>query len=144
MHHRFQEAPSYIRPSHEVDVVRYGKRPRPLEPDVNLTEHMGMTATSEYLPDELLPDERARTLAAKFGEFGEDGAPRQALSLDELAARELKRRKQAQEDGEEDGDLSDVVDIDEGEEEEVADYTQNYYESEDESDDGGGGGEATF
>ena len=62
-----------------------------------------------------------------------------SANLNRLAAEE-QRKKAAGEDGEEQGELSDTLELDEEDEEEVADYTTNYYASEDESDGGGGGG----
>lgn len=143
LNHRFQESPFYVRPSQEVDVVRYNKRPRPLEPDAHVADHIGKTADSKYLPEELLPNKVAAS-ALKVGEIGDDGLPKKAMTLDELAAEE-QRKKAAGEDGEE-GELSDTQELEEEDEEEVADYTTNYYASEDESDGGGGGGgdEAVF
>ena len=144
MHHRFQDSPFYVRPSQEVDVVRYNKRPRPLEPDVHVAESIGKTADPRYLPEELLPDKLvALPLASshKVGELGEDGTPKRALTLEELAAEE-QRKIATGEEGEE-GELSDTAEIEEEDEEEVADYTTNYYASDDESD-GGDGDEAVF
>jgi hypothetical protein len=148
MNHRFQESPFYVRPSQEVDVVRYNKRRRPLEPDAHVADHIGKTADPKYLPEELLPH-RVAASALKIVDsllLGDDGLPKKVLTLDELAAEE-QRKKLAGEDGEEQGELSDTQELDEEDEEEVADYTTNYYASEDESDGGGGGGggdEAVF
>lgn len=143
--HRFQESPFYVRPSQEVDVVRYNKRPRPLEPDAHLAEFIGKTADPKYLPAELIKDKVAPHIHAKVGDLDEDGRPKRALTLEELAAEELKQRK-ALAGGEEgaEGELSDTHDVEDEDEEEVADYTTNYYASDDESDDGGGGDEAVF
>lgn len=142
IHHRFQDSPFYVRPSQEVDVVRYNKRPRPLEPDAHLAEHIGKTADPKYLPEELLPNKVAAS-TLKISELGDDGLPKKAKTLEELAAEE-QRKKAAGEDAEEQGELSDTLDLEEEDEEEVADYTTNYYASDDESDDGGGGDEAVF
>jgi len=143
---RFQDSPFFVRPSQEVDVVRYNKRPRPLEPDAHVAEYIGKTADVNYLPDELLPEMVPRfTSMVKPGELAEDGTPKRALTLEELAAEELKQRKKTAAGGEEEdqGELSDTQDVEEEDEEEVADYTTNYYASDDESD-GGDGDEAVF
>ena len=135
IHHRFQASSQYIRPTHEVDVVRYGKRPR-VKPDLSVLEHMGRLADPHYIPPELLKTS------------GIELSSRKELNiLDELDANETKRRHDATgevdgEDEEGEDNSSDVQEPEE-EEEEVADYTTNYYASEDESD-GGGDGEATF
>jgi hypothetical protein len=151
MHHRFQESPFYVRPSQEVDVVRYNKRPRPVEPDVHVAHSIGKTADPRYLPEELLPDKAiplTATTSLEVGEVGEDGAPKRALTLEELAAEEQRKKVSGQgdgEEGEENGEFSDTELVEEEGEEEVADYTTNYFASDDESgDDGGGGDEAVF
>ena len=141
--HRFQESSFYVRPSQEVDVVRYNKRPRPLEPDVHVAESIGKTADPRYLPEELLPNKGAAATLPLTGGAGEDaGAPKRAMTLEELAAEEQRKKVSGpvnNEEGEENGELSDGAEIEEEDEEEVADYTTNYYASDDES--GGGGGE---
>lgn len=139
-HHRFQNSPFYVRPSQEVDVVRYGKRPRPLDADSHVLEHVGQTADKRYLPEELLRSK----ISLNAGEFGEDGISQRPATLEELVAEEIKRRKALEGAGPDDqGEGSDTAEVEDEEEEEVADYTQDYYASEDESD-GGGGEEATF
>lgn len=142
IHHRFQSSSQYVRPTQEVDVVRYGKRPRPMQPDVNVLESIGKAADPRYLPKELLQNTSNST-----SKESADDAPKKALTLEELAAQELQRRKKNAELNEEDEDANDDPSDQEPEEdEEVADYTTNYYASDDESDGGGGGGgdEATF
>jgi hypothetical protein len=144
MHHRFQDSPFFVRPSQEVDVVRYNKRPRPLEPDVHVAESIGKTADPRYLPEELFPDKVATlssTASLKVSEVGEDDTPKRALTLEELAAEE-QRKKAGPVTGEEgeEGDLSDTGEVDD----EVADYAANYFASDDESDGDGGGDEAVF
>jgi hypothetical protein len=141
--HSFQESPFYVKPSQEVDVIRYNKRPRPLEADAHVVAYMGKTADSRYIPTELLPDKAPKISLNKDGD-GEDALPKRVLTLEELAAEERKK-KAAGEEGEDEGELSDTQDLDEEDEEEIADYTQDYYASDDESDGGGGGGdEAVF
>ena len=146
MHHRFQASPQYIRPTHEVDVVRYGKRPR-LKPDLSVLEHMGSNlANPLYVPSELLKSTGLDLLSRKDLTGAQSLSQRTAI-LDELDTTEMKRRQEATVDAEADEDevddnSSDVQEHEE-DEDEVADYTTNYYASEDESD-GGGDGEATF
>lgn len=145
MNQRYQDSPLFVRPSQEVDVVRYNKRPRPLEPDVHLAEYIGKAGDPRYLPEELLPDKAPPFVAAisgRIGEHAEDGTPKRALTLEELAAEEIQQRKKPSsgatgEEEEEQGELSDTQEPEE-DEEEVADYTANYYASDDES---GGEGE---
>jgi hypothetical protein len=149
MHHRFQTSPHYVRPTQEVDVVRYGKRPRPVEPDVAVLEDMGKkVAQAKYLPPELLQKTGIALLSMKELNASDSLGPSKVLTLEELATQELERRRREAataegEDGDGDENSDDAQEQDE-EEEEVADYTTNYYESEDESDGGGDGGEATF
>lgn len=144
MQHWFQESPCYVRPSQELDVVRYNKRPRPLEADVNVASYIGNAADPRYIPSELLPDKIPQSdLKA---EDGEDGVPKRAQTLEELAAEEQRKKNgpKVGEDGEEQArELSDN-DVEEEDEEEVADYTQDYYASDDESDGGGNEDEAIF
>lgn len=142
MHHRFQNSPYYVRPTQEVDVVRYGKRPRPMEPDVAVLEHVGKTADPRYIPEELLQKIGDNQLSMK--EMAKNNAPKK--TLEEMAAEELNRRQQAKdaaEEGDED-ELSDSPEQEDDEEEEVADYTANHFSSDDESAGDVGGDEATF
>jgi hypothetical protein len=134
--HRFQNSPQCVRPAQEADVNRYGKRQRPMEPDVSLLSHIGKAADSRILPAELLKQD--------FALDGTDGHSKRQLTLEDMASLELKQRRAAAEDAAEaeDGDLNDQ-NQEEDEDEEVDDYITNYYESEEESD-GGAGGEATF
>jgi hypothetical protein len=143
LHHRFEQSPYYVRPTIESDVVRYGIRPRPVEPDISVLEHIPEMADPAYMPPELL-QKTTTQLSMKELMATNEGAPAKALTLEELAAQELKRRREAME-AEEEGNLSDIEVVEEEEEDEVADYTANYYASDDESEGGGGGGdEATF
>eukprot|EP00934_Nitzschia_sp_Nitz4_P009104 Nitzschia sp. Nitz4//scaffold53_size117307//30836//31516//NITZ4_003761-RA/size117307-processed-gene-0.6-mRNA-1//1//CDS//3329554178//9094//frame0 len=136
IHHRLQNSPYYVRPSQEMDVARYGKRPRPLDPDSHVIEHIGQAADPRYFPEELL---RSKITLA---DLGEDGTSSKPTTLEELVAAEIKRRKALEDEG---GEASDTPEAEDEEEEEVADYTQNYYASDDESGGGSGGGdEATF
>jgi hypothetical protein len=147
MHHRFQTSPYYVRPTQEVDVVRYGKRPRPMEPDVSVLEHMGKQMNDPvYFPPEILQKTGMGQLSMKELNAVDGTAPQKALSLEELAAQEMKRRQEARaaEEGEEaEGNLSDTLEQDE-EEEEDADYVTNYYASDDEDEVDAGDNEATF
>ena len=140
LQYRFQNSPFFVRPTQEVDVVRYGKRPRPLEPDDFVLEHMGMAADSRYIPEELLP-KRGLTQQLSMKELNED-APK-ARTFEQLTQDHWDASQNAEtlaEDGVEEEDIDDIHE----EEEEVEDYNKNYYESEDDSDSGGGGEEATF
>ena len=146
IHDRFQNSPFFVRPKQEVDVVRYGKRPRPQEPDGNLVEHIGKAADDRYIPMELLQDAGRDPKSMKeLNELNEDGTAKE-LTLEQIAAQELKRRAQEQGDGEDGdgGDLSDTLEQEDEEEDEVDDYMHNHYESEGESDGGGGGDEPTM
>jgi hypothetical protein len=142
IHHRFQNSPCYVRPTQEVDVNRYGKRERPLDPDVFFLSQIGKGADPRFFPPELLKTDSA------FAGDGNDGFSKKKLTLEEMAAVEMKKRRAAAEDGEdgEDGDLP-IQEEDEVEEE-VDDYITNYYASDDDSGGEGGdgeeGGEVTF
>mmetsp|Transcript_21810 Transcript_21810/g.62111 ORF Transcript_21810/g.62111 Transcript_21810/m.62111 type:complete len:240 (+) Transcript_21810:104-823(+) len=152
IHHRFQASPFHVRPTQEVDVVRYGKRPHPVQPDIAIMEHAGRRINNDsYFPTELLRTTGGAALSMK--ELNAlDGSPKKAMSLEEIAANELKRRREerAARDGdsdneeEEEGNISDTIVHEEEEDEEVADYTINHYESEGEEEMDGGDGEATF
>eukprot|EP00980_Cylindrotheca_fusiformis_P031027 scaffold25729_cov137-Cylindrotheca_fusiformis.AAC.4 len=135
IHHRFQNSPYYVRPTQEVDVNRYGKRQRPLEPDVFFLSQIGKTTDHCFFPPELL-----RTNAASAGDVN-DGHSKKVLSLEEIAAAELKKRQAAAETND-DGDDPDLFPKEEDEVEEVDDYITNYYASDDESEEEGG--EPTF
>jgi hypothetical protein len=144
-HHRFQNSPYYVRPTQEIDVVRFGKRPCPVEPDIRVLEHIGKTADSRYVPEELLERKRrAQQLSMK--ELMSEDEPNKFKTLEELAEQELKERRLAAALAEEeDGDISDTVEQEEEEDEGDGDYAIEHYGSDDESDGGGGGGdEATF
>jgi hypothetical protein len=146
-HHRFQNSPYYVRPTQEIDVVRFGKRPCPVAPDINVLEHIGKAADSRYVPEELLETKRRAQQLSMKELMSEDG-PKKAKTLEELAENELKERRLTAalaEEGE-DGDISDTVEQEEEEDEGDGDYAIEHYDSDDESDGGGGGGgdEATF
>ena len=64
------------------------------------------------------------------------------MSLEEMAAYELKQRQATKDNAEDGDDAGDLSDHNHEDDEEVDDYVQDYYASEEESD--GGGGEATF
>lgn len=142
LHHRFEQSPYYVRPTIEYDVVRYGKRPRPVEPDISVLEHIPKMADPDFMPPELL--QKTTTQLSMKELMATAGAPAKSLTLEELAAQELKRRREAMEAAEE-GNLSDIEVEEDEEEDEVADYTANYYASDDDDGgDDGGGDEATF
>ena len=130
IHHRMHTSPFYLRPSQEVDVTRYRKRPRTQAEacDKTVIEHLGKIARSTFVPEELLQPSK-RIAAIK-------DSKKNAL-LDDLA--DIKG-----EPGESDseGEMDDIEAVDE-EEEDPEDYAQNYYASDDESD-GGGDDEPTF
>ena len=88
---------------------------------------------------------------------GDDGGllTQPVLTLEELAAEERKKNPSnnksssnntnvGEEGEDQEGELSDTQDLDEEDEDEVADYMQDYYASDDESDGSGGGDEAVF
>ena len=56
---RFRSSPFYVRAKPEVDVARYGKRPRHGEPDAVVLDRIGNAADDRYLPAELLPSDDA-------------------------------------------------------------------------------------
>jgi hypothetical protein len=139
LHHRFEQSPFYVRPTIESDVVRYGKRPRPVEPDISVLEHIPKMADPDYMPPELL--QKTTTQLSMKELMATNGVPAKALTLEELAAQEVKRRR---EEAEEEGNLSDIEVEEDEEEDEVADYTANYYASDDDDGVDEGGDEATF
>ena len=138
--HRFQTSPAFVRPTQEVDVNRYGKRQRPMEPDVYFLSHIGKVADPLYFPPELLTKDMV------LG-GDDDGVATKKMTLEEMAENELTQRRQAAENKEEDGDADMVDDLghqdEDNEAEEVDDYITNYYASDDE-DDSVDGGEPTF
>jgi hypothetical protein len=113
-----------------------------LDPDVFFLSQIGKGADPRFFPPELLKTDSA------FAGDGNDGFSKKKLTLEEMAAVEMKKRRAAAEDGEdgEDGDLP-IQEEDEVEEE-VDDYITNYYASDDDSGGEGGdgeeGGEVTF
>jgi hypothetical protein len=141
IHHRFEQSPYYVRPTIESDVVRYGKRPRPVEPDISVLEHIPKMADPDFMPPELL--QKTTTQLSMKELMATAGVPAKSLTLEELAAQELKRRREAL-DAEEEGNLSDIEVEEDEEEDEVADYTANYYASDDDEGGDEGGDEATF
>jgi len=148
IHHRLQASPFYVRPTQEVDVVRYGKRPHPVQPDVFILEHAGKRLNDgKYFPTELLCATGGAKLSMKeLSALG--GQSKEALTLEEMAAKELKRRREEREiqgdiDDDDEGNVSDIP-PEEEEDEEVEDYAFNHYESEGDEDDDIGGGEPTF
>lgn len=138
IHHRFQNSPYNVRPTQEVDVNRYGKRQRPMEPDVSFLSQIGKGADARFFPPELLQADPA------FSGDMNDGVSTKKLVLEEMATVETKQRRAVAEttDGGESAEPGDTQKQNE-EEEDMDDYITNYYASEEDSDDGGGG-EATF
>lgn len=147
LHHRFEQSPYYVRPTIESDVVRYGKRPRPVEPDISVLEHIPKMADPDYMPPELLQKTTTQlSMKELMATTAGVAVPAKSLTLEELAAQELQRRREVMDDQAE-GNLSDIEVEEDEEEDEVADYTANYYASDDDDgggDEGGGGDEATF
>lgn len=157
--HRIQTSSHWVRPSQtQVDVVRYQSDKRShrfvqTAPDMAVLEQMGknLAMDDSYTPAELVPvfmtsNSKRRKRSLEAIAFAE-GTGEKKPALEELEKKEIQRKieesKRANvldEDGE-GGNLSDIPPEDE--EEEVEDYTMNYYASEDESD-GGGEAEATF
>jgi len=139
--HRMQQSPCYLRPTQEVDVLRYRKKRQRRPCDMAVLEYLGHAASKEYIPDELLGK---KPVARDMN--NNDLLTTDNMSLEELAAMELLKSKE-KEDGEE-GEEEEDVDDDglfekEEEDEEAEDYVMNHYESEgDESD--GGDDEPTF
>lgn len=140
IHHRFQNSHSFVRPTQEADVNRFGKRQRPIEPDVYFLSQIGKVADPQFFPPELL---------TKDNVLGgdEDGVATKRMTLEEIAQNELKKRRQAAENNDEDGDAEmgdDWNHQEDNDAEEVDDYITNYYASDDDEGSDGGDGEATF
>mmetsp|Transcript_20063 Transcript_20063/g.49284 ORF Transcript_20063/g.49284 Transcript_20063/m.49284 type:complete len:229 (+) Transcript_20063:95-781(+) len=137
--HRFQNSPAFVRPTQEVDVNRYGKRQRPMEPDVYFLSQIGKVADPLYFPPELFTKDMV------LG-GDEDGVTTKKMTLEEMAQHELTQRRQAAENKEEDADAEMADEVNHQEEdndaEEMDDYITNYYASDDEV--SSDGGEPTF
>jgi hypothetical protein len=116
-----------------------------MEPDILVLEHSGKTVDPRYVPEELMQQVGTSQLSMKEMMADDPDAPKRQKTLEEMAAEELKIRRQAATEAEEGegGDLSDGLEQEDEGEEEDADYAANHYDSEVESD-GGGGDEATF
>jgi hypothetical protein len=116
----------------EQDVVRYQKH------ETRPKKSLG----AAYIPQELLaqrPSPKLKSLGVLA--VGKKKNAANTLTIAELEELEKKRLKMSKE---EDAD-NNVERDEESEDEDVADYTMNYYESEgDDSDGGGGDGEPTF
>jgi hypothetical protein len=114
-----------VREKQEQDVVRY--REQQARPQKSLG--------AAYIPHELLQP------SPKLKYLGVVGKKRNAaLTIQELEELEKKRLKTSEPDETE----NNIEREEESEEEDVADYTMNYYESEGDESDGGGDGEPTF
>ena len=157
---QLQASPFFVLPRIEPDVVRYGKRPRPLEADALLVEYIGKNvARSPYFPSELLQDGDSADNNASRNSI-KPGTSKRRKSLEELAAEETAHERTKNSGGAapnattstttggEDADqLANFGDVEQEHEEEEGDvdYTQNYYASEEDSDVGDiGGEEAVF
>ena len=157
---QLQASPFFVLPRIEPDVVRYGKRPRPLEADALLVEYIGkQVARTPYFPSELLQNGDSADNNASCNSI-KPGASKRRKSLEELAAEETAHERTKNSGGAapnattstttggEDADqLTNFGDVEQehDEEEGDVDYTQNYYASEEDSDVGDiGGEEAVF
>jgi hypothetical protein len=159
---KMQASPFFVLPRVEPDVIRYGKRPRPLEADALLVEYMGGTARPPYVPPELIKRDSTADSTGGAGSVLTSSTRRK--SLDELAAEEAANKKTKNNnsgnsattgggagDGDDDDEdavganLSDLEQEQDDEEGDV-DYTQNYYASDEDTDVGDvdGGEEAVF
>jgi len=152
--HRIQTSSHWVRPSQtQVDVVRYKSDKKnhhssQTPPDVAVLDQMGKNLAMDdtYIPAELVSSKRVASRKRPLSsDINASSAPKTG-TLDALEQKERQRRieeaRQAnvlEEDLE--GQYSDAPPDEE--EDEVEDYTTNYYESEDESD-GGEGAEATY
>ncbi|CAB9512327.1 expressed unknown protein [Seminavis robusta] len=160
--HRIQNSAHWIRRSQtQVDVVRYqsdkkshrGGSRQPVSVDVAVLEQMGknLAADEAYTPADLVPNRRKKRSLEDGGTGGDDGDHKNKKpTLEELEHKErVRKREDAQrannleEEGENDGNLSDEVAPDD-DEEEVEDYTKDYFASDDESAGDDGEAEATF
>jgi hypothetical protein len=142
---RYKSSPYFAHPTQESDIERHGRSTRPVEPDVRVLDNLGKLADSDYFPEEFKLMQGVTKRSGSELEATAEGDGNKGLSLEELAKRELKRRRETLEgDQEDDGNHSEIDEQEDEEEDEVADYTTNYYASDDESDGGGGGDEATF
>ena len=131
MNHRMQSSPYYLRPTQDVDVVRYKKQYRPnVTCDKVVLEEMGRAAMAGWIPAELLGKKQPLV-----EEIVKD------LTSEELAAIELKAKDNEEGEGEEEDEL---LLEQEGEEDDAEDYVTNHYESEGDESDGGGDAEPTF
>ena len=131
MNHRMQSSPYYLRPTQDVDVVRYKKQHRPnVTCDKVVLEEMGHAAMTGWIPAELLGKKQPLV-----EEVVKD------LTSEELAAIELKAKDNEEGEGEEEDEL---LLEQEGEEDDAEDYVTNHYESEGDESDGGGDAEPTF
>lgn len=157
----FQQSPFYVQHHQPVDVVRHGKRNRSVAPDVAVLESIGSMATdSQYIPEELmLQASSGRKLSAsgRKHDVATGASVKTASNLNEL-----EEREQARTTGKARGTGATATaaatsapasttavsnedeqhQADDQEEEEIEDYTMNYYASEEETD--GGDAEATF
>jgi hypothetical protein len=143
---KLQASPFFVLPRIEPDVVRYGKRPRPLDADALLVEYMGETARSSYIPSELLKLDSERNNSGSSSSnhphgSNIDGTSNRPKSLEELAAEEHAHKRTKISSGgaaEDDAHLPleehDLEQENDDEEEGDVDYTQNYYASDEDSD----------
>lgn len=150
--HRMQNSSHWVRPSQtQVDVVRYqnkrSHRSAQMPSDQAILEQMGknLGMDDRYTPPELVPNAGKRKRTLDSNAAGDEGTEKKP-ALDELEKKEILRKReearkanQLEEEGE--GQFSDAP-PDESEDE-IEDYTTNYYNTDDESD-GGGDAEAIF
>jgi hypothetical protein len=137
----------YQGPSQEQDVKRYRDKKQQEKVDVTSMSLTGVARRlgTSYVPQELLPV--SSTASTKlYGASREKAAsaPKKAPGTN-LQVLEEKEKTGGEENVEETLALDETYDQPSEEEDEAADYTMNYYESEGEEGDGGGDeGEPTF
>jgi hypothetical protein len=137
------QAQCQVRPRQEQDVKRYHSK------QLNVTTNMNMSPSVAakrlgpgYVPVELLQTTPKKTTLSPI----KTAASKKKPNLQDLEEKERKRPTDGEEQEGEDPSALDQSYEQSDEEEEAADYTMNYYESEGDESDGGGGdeGEPTF
>lgn len=137
-----------VRPTPEQDVMRYQDKQR--ENDTTASMSLSVTARRlgpSYVPQELLKisssDAKKKQTAASLEKAAAAQKKAPAPILKDLEEKEKTRS--SQDPVEDSSALDQTFEQASDEEDEGADYTVNYYESEGEEDDGGGdGGEPTY
>jgi len=151
IHHRIQNSVFYVRPTKEVpDVIRYSDSTRP-PPQVDagavLSNCLGgrkKTKLGTYVPEELVIGQRHVTATSLSQNIEAGIQAGKSVNLSDLEAKERNRKRLGSADaGEADNEDGEEIIEQSGEEDDGADYVQNYYESEGEES-GGDDGEPTF